>query len=85
MAHLVDLIMQKCEMNNDEGRGDYINYYYTEDKKVSEYDIENATITLCRPTHGTLRKRHRTLTLTRVRRHQKTIKVKQPALSSPAR
>ena len=35
------------------------------------------TITQCRPTHGSLRNRHRTLMATL---HQRAIKVKQPAL-----
>ena len=42
----------------------------------------NTTITHCRPTHGTVRKRHRTLTVTTIR---KTTKAKQQALSSSPR
>ena len=49
-------------------------------RKANEYDVWNATITDRRPTHGTMRKGHRTQT-----DNNSIIKVKQPALFSSAR
>ena len=45
---------------------EYINdHSYPTLKNVSEYDHEKTTRTHCRPTHGTVKKSHRTLTVTR--------------------
>ena len=50
-------------------------------QKVNEYDQKNTTITHCRPTHGPVRKRHKTFTVTR---HPKDNNSKATSSLSPS-
>ena len=84
-THILKTCKRACNVQNIKRKHkSMIRKYHNQTlhTKHSEYDQKYTTITHCRPTHGTARKSHRTITITR---HQEDKKVKQSALSFSSR